>query len=191
MKHSIDYFESIFKSCLPETARKDSSLMFISYKRNQQEGRYESSSVYEYTPLSGDSSGWEGLVRRANKPGFEVGLDLTISHGREDDSYFVALDMLPGLMKDCLETTRFWEMLRKLFPGKKAYIFDSGNSYHLLINTLIQRGSFIALLFQASKYPKVMDTGWAYCALNKGSKILRVLPTDTRIQPKLVKWVNL
>lgn len=137
-------------------------------------------------------NGWERIVHktRVDNNRDEVGIGSFLGY----DSYLPFIDFEPGLFVVNQYTEKFWRELSKLFMNKKIYIFNSGNAYHGIVE------SIVSLDFWYKEYlpflhnnNSVVDLKWINFAEKHNHKgVLRVTNgKNGRITPRLVKWVNL
>ncbi len=104
---------------------------------------------------------------------------------------FKGRELLSGTRHD----SQFWDFLKKKFPGKKIYIFDSGNSYHGIVECALDSDTWYSWKVDLENFchqvqdedRPVVDTAW----VGHGANILRFSSGLQRPQPYLKCWINL
>jgi hypothetical protein len=163
-----------------------------------------------YIPL--DCCGWRDIIGRYRKapvdrfgkdttPFEEAGFgsrvwDVTDTWGKSR-LYLPLIDFAPGARGIGLDppgrvANAFWAGLAERFPGKRMYVFDSGNGYHGLVESLMDVYTYRSWN-DFLREQEVVDQKWLSRALKAPyGGVLRVTTgRDNRPEPKLCRWVNL
>jgi hypothetical protein len=163
-----------------------------------------------YIPL--DCSGWRDIIARYRKapvdryghdipPFEEAGFgtrvwDVKDTWGKSR-LFLPLVDFAPGARGIGLDppgrvANAFWSGLAEMFPGKRAVVFDSGNGYHGIVETLMDANTYAGWLdFLGGS--ECVDQKWLARARKAPyGGVLRVTTgRDNRPEPKLCRWVNL
>lgn len=150
-----------------------------------------------------DVPNWERQCYQAkmNIQKEEVGIGMRVtpviypdvwSSTRDETMYLSMIDFNPGLDKSNRHTLSFWEAMEGRYPGKKLYLFNSGNAHHALMNTLMDECGHAEWMQFLSQHEEVVDQKWVkFAGQHSHGGVIRTTSGRYRPQPKLWKWVNL
>jgi hypothetical protein len=87
----------------------------------------------------------------------------------------------------------FWEELARLYPNRRFYVFDSGNSFHGLLCAVLslqEKMQWSSFLWRHRE--RITDEKWITRSNHEDfGGVLRITAGKTRPVPRLKRWVNL
>lgn len=127
----------------------------------------------------------------------EVGIGMLVQRPKTlakyyNHAYLAMIDFNPGLNSQNRHVLSFWKDMEKTFPGRRVYLFDSGNAHHGMMDTLFDTNSHRDWMDFLRRHQEVVDQKWVqFASHHDHGGVIRMTAGTRRPQPRLWKWVNL
>lgn len=215
--YSIQVIENVVKAHIPSRKHPDFRMQYFAWNRTKDDKSDPEIDVGTFTKTDPrgyihtvsktnqdvgyftlDNQNWDYhcyLVRQ-NVQKQELGIGMKIDDHRTYDIYsslyLPMIDFEPGLMVQNRHTLSFWKQLSGLYPGKRFYLFDSGNAFHGLLDCLQSIRENTEWREFLSEHEEVVDQKWIrFASMHSHCGVIRTTNGKRRPQPKLLKWINL
>lgn len=209
--NSIGFIENLAKKSLSSTIHKETYINIYAWNRTKddksdpdliwtasrntypvEEKQSRSNQRIGSIPIS--AVNWDFLVKQARTVSGkqEAGIGALVESDTGNSLYLPFIDFNTQLKQQDRFTYAFWKDITAKYPRKKLYLFNTGSSYHGVLDCLMDIHEiynwFTFLIF----HQEVVDQKWVkFAETYDHMGVLRTTSGLTRPEPKLWKWVNL